>query len=51
MTLFLLLQDDLPVILEVNSVPALGPGSLIERQATFENLLASICLVYCTVQK
>lgn len=28
----IIVQDDLPVILEVNSVPALGPGSLIERQ-------------------
>ena len=25
-------QDELPIILEVNAVPAIGPGSLVARQ-------------------
>jgi len=31
-TFDMIVQDDLPVILEVNSVPQIGPGSLVMRQ-------------------
>ena len=29
-----LFKDDLPVLLEVNSVPMIGPDSLVNRQVT-----------------
>ena len=29
---FVFCQDELPIILEVNAVPAIGPGSLVARQ-------------------
>lgn len=28
----MIVQDELPIILEVNAVPAIGPGSLVARQ-------------------
>ena len=28
----IIIKDELPILLEVNSVPALGPNTLVERQ-------------------
>ena len=36
------LQDELPIILEVNSVPNLGPRSLVIRQVNFVDIFYPI---------